>query len=38
MAACAFLQGLAISELSNKELLDVQGNDYQLVLGIREVK
>lgn len=38
MAACAFLQGIALEELPKKELLDVIDEDYQLILGIRAVK
>ena len=38
MAACAFLQGMALEELPKKELLDVMDEDYQLIIGIRAVK
>jgi len=38
MAACAFLQGMALEELPKKELLDVMDKDYQVVIGIRAVK
>jgi SAM-dependent methyltransferase len=38
MAACAFLQGIALQELPKKELMDVMDEDYQLIIGIRAVK
>ena len=38
MAACAFLQGIALEELPEKELLDVTDDNYQLIIGIRAVK
>jgi len=37
LAATSFLEGLATSELSRAEL-DVQDDDYQLVIGIKAVK
>ena len=38
MAACAFLQGIALEELPKRELLDVMDEDYQLIIGIRAIK
>jgi hypothetical protein len=38
MAACAFLQGIAVEELPKKELLDVTDENYQLIIGIKAVK
>ena len=38
MAACAFLQGIALEELPKKELLDVMDENYQLIIGIRATK
>ena len=38
MAACAFLQGIALEEIPNKELLDVNDNNFQLIIGIKAIK
>ena len=38
MAACAFLQGMALEELPRKELLDITDENYQVVIGIKAVK
>ncbi|MCL2074549.1 MAG: glycosyltransferase [Marinilabiliaceae bacterium] len=38
LAACAFLQGLALEELPKKELLDIIDDNYQLIIGIKAVK
>jgi len=38
MASCAFLQGIALQEIPNMELLDVTDENYQLIIGIRAVK
>ena len=38
MAACAFLQGMALEELPKKELLDVTDENYQVIIGIKAVK
>ena len=34
LAACAFLQGVAVEDLPDKELLDANDPDYQVVLSI----
>jgi len=38
MAACAFLQGIALEELPKKELLDITDENYQVIIGIKAVK
>jgi len=38
MAACAFLQGIALEEIPKKELLDVNDENYQLIKGVKAVK
>jgi len=38
MAACAFLQGMALEELPRKEFMDVNDENYQLIIGIKAFK
>jgi len=38
MASCAFLQGMALEELPQRELLDEMDENYQLIIGIKAVK
>lgn len=37
-AATAFIQGIAVEDLPNKKMLDIQDNDYQVTIGIKAVK
>lgn len=37
-AATAFIQGIAVEDLSNKKILDKQDNDYQVTIGIKAIK
>ena len=38
MAACAFLQGIALEEIPNRRTFDVTDENYQLIIGIRAVE
>ena len=38
LASTALLQGIAVEDLPNKELLDIVDKDYQMTIGIKAVK
>ena len=38
ISSIAFLEGLAIEDLPNLNILDKQDRDYQMILGIKAVK
>jgi hypothetical protein len=38
MSATAFLQGVAVEDIPNKALLDIQDANYQLTIGIKAIK